>query len=79
MTEKFFKNAYRRNKTSNGIIAQKDVLTLFGGNYFNLQKGVRTPFKKASLNQLIKLKCYNSAFPKGILTQIKNVITLVKT
>lgn len=48
MTEKFFNNADMRNKTSNGTITQKDVLTLFGGNYFNLQKGVRTPFEKES-------------------------------
>lgn len=64
MTEKFFNNADRRNKTSNGIITRKDVLTLF---------------EKESKNQIIKLKCYDSAFPKGIMTQIKGVITLVKT
>lgn len=79
MTEKCFNNADMRNKTSNGIIMRKDVLTLFGGNYFNLEKGIRTHFEKESKNQIIKLKCYNSAFPKGIVTQIKGVITLVKT
>lgn len=48
MTEKFFNNAEMRNKTSNGIIMRKDVLTLFGGNYFNLEKGIRTHFEKES-------------------------------